>query len=158
MSFSSLFARTRQWPTLAACAITALFIAGCGSSPKPVPKPSKPRPRPPVVRRVENWMGTYRGTVPCASLATPGCTAQQLTLTLLPGDQYELETTVQRGGRPYTIMSKGRFQWDAGRTVITLASKDENARLRIGPNTLERLPGLHDDVQESYHGYILRKP
>ena len=54
---------------------------------------------------------------------------------LLPGNTYELETTVQRRGKPYTIVSKGRFQCDSSRTVITLASKDENARLRIGPGT-----------------------
>ena len=38
-----------------------------------------------------------------------------------------------------------------------LADARKNARLRIGPNTLERLPAIHDDIQESYSGYILHK-
>lgn len=160
MPSSRISLASRPWRTLAGFTLTALFIAGCGTAPKPTPPATpKPRPRPPVVSRVENWMGTYRGTVPCTPPATPACTAQQLVLTLLPGNSYELETTVQRRGKPYTIVSKGRFQWDATRTVITLASKDENARLRVGPGTVERLPGADDDVTDAsaFQGYILHK-
>ena len=145
----------RPWRHLAGLTLAALLVAGCGTSPKPTPRPAKPRPTAPT----QGWMGTYRGTVPCMPPSTPACTAQQLALTLLPGNTYELETTVQRRGQPYTIVSKGRFQWDSSRTVITLASKDENARLRIGPGTAERLPGIDDDIDDAdaYRGYILRK-
>ena len=105
------------------------------------------------------WVGSYYGTVPCTPPVSSTCTAQQLVLTLLPSHTYRLQTTVQRRGKPYTIVSKGRFQWDSSRTVITLASKDENARLRIGPGTAERLPGIDDDIDDAdaYRGYILRK-
>lgn len=154
MHIPTLFSRPRQWRALAAGALTAWLLAGCGTSPKPTPK--APTPQHPSAP--QNWMGTYRGTVPCTPLSTPTCTSQQLALTLLPGNTYELEITVRRR-QPYTIVSKGRFQWDSSRTVITLASKDENARLRIGPGTAERLPGIDDDIDDAdaYRGYILRK-
>ena len=40
-----------------------------------------------------------------------------------------------------------------------MASKDENARLRIGNSVAERLPGVNDDIDDinAYRGYILRK-
>ena len=156
MHIPTLFSRPRQWRALAAGALAAWLLAGCGTSPKPSPKAPTPLPS---ANLSQGWMGTYRGTVPCTPPSTPACTSQQLALTLLPGNTYELETTVQRRGQPYTIVSKGRFQWDSSRTVITLASKDENARLRIGPGTAERLPGIDDDIDDAdaYRGYILRK-
>ena len=155
MHIPTLFSRPRQWRALAAGALGALLLAGCGTSPQPTP----PAPTPPRPTVPQNWTGTSPGTVPCTPPSTPACTSQQLALTLLPGNTYELETTVQRRGQPYTIVSKGRFQWDSSRTVITLASKDENARLRIGPGTAERLPGIDDDIDDAnaYRGYILRK-
>lgn len=62
-----------------------------------------------------------------------------LMLTLNPGNTYSLTTTMLRRGKPYSFTSHGRFQWDAGTSVITLASKDENARLRVGQGQLERI-------------------
>lgn len=69
------------------------------------PAPNQPL-QPPRRRATvpQNWTGTYRGTVPCTPPSTPACTSQQLALTLLPGNTYELETTVQRRGQPYTIV------------------------------------------------------
>lgn len=151
MQFQDFFSRPR---TLAALALVTLVATGCATNPPPQPgritRPASPAP---------NWVGTYRGTVPCTPPATAGCTSEQLALTLLPSNTYELETTVQRRGKPYTLVSRGRFQWDSTRTVITLASKDENARLRIGNDIAERLPGINDDIHDinAYRGYILRK-
>ena len=154
MRFLDMFSRPQHSRTLAGLALAALLAAGCATRPPPTPtRPAR------TISPAQNWMGTYRGTVPCAPPATPACTTQRLALTLMPGNTYELETTVQRRGRPYTIVSKGRFNWDATRTVITLASKDENARLRINNGTIERLPGINDDTLDvnAYRGYVLRK-
>lgn len=144
--------RRRAAPWAAALAV-ALFIAGCTAPP---PKPERPAPRPVPSM---GWVGSYYGTVPCTPPVSSTCTAQQLVLTLLPSHTYRLQTTVQRRGKPYTIASNGRFQWDATGTVITLASKDENARLRIANGTAERLPGINDDITDvsAYRGYVLRK-
>ena len=103
------------------------------------------------------WVGTYSGTVPCPAAAN--CTEQQLTLTLQPNNSYQLDTTVLRRGQPYTISSTGRLQWDETGRIITLASKDENARLLIHNNTAQRLPGSTDiDIDPAaYKGYVLRK-
>ena len=139
----------------AAALLAALLIAGCSAPPA-----KKPVRRPPVPTAPgDGWVGSYYGTVPCTPPVSSTCTAQQIVLTLRPSHTYRLQTTVQRRGQPYTIASNGRFQWDATGTVITLASKDENARLRINNGMAERLPGINDDITDvsAYRGYVLRK-
>ena len=150
MQLSVFFIRSHRLQILASAACAAALVAGCASAPPEVPaKTTRPAGIP------KNWVGTYRGTVPCTPPAS-SCTSERVALTLLPSNTYELETTVQRRGKPYTLVSRGRFQWDATRTVITLASKDETARLRIGNGIAERLPGVNDDINV-YRGYILRR-
>ncbi|MFV0600677.1 MAG: copper resistance protein NlpE N-terminal domain-containing protein [Brachymonas sp.] len=153
MQLSVFFIRSRRLQILTGAACAVALMAGCAIAPPQVPvKPPRP------AGTAQNWVGTYRGTVPCTPPAS-SCTSERIALTLLPSNTYELETTVQRRGKPYTLVSRGRFQWNATRTVITLASKDENARLRIGNGIVERLPGVNDDIHDinAYRGYILRK-
>ena len=155
MRLPVFFIGSRQPHILTGLAFMALLVAGCVGTPGVAVKTTRPVP----ASFTQPWVGTYRGTVPCTPPATAACTSEQVALTLLPGGTYELQTTVQRRGKPYTLVSRGRFQWDATRTVITLASKDENARLRIGNSVAERLPGVNDDIDDinAYRGYILRK-
>ena len=81
MHIPTFFSRPRQWRALAAGALAAWLLAGCGTSPKP--SPNAPTPLPSTILS-QGWMGTYRGTVPCTPPSTPACTSQQLALTLLP--------------------------------------------------------------------------
>ncbi len=152
---SRYFSFSRAYLSLAVGALAAALLAGCGAPP---PKTVKRVPAR-VTRPALGWVGTYTGTVPCTQPTAASCTAQQLTLTLMPNSTYQLDTTVLRRGQPYTISSTGRLQWDETGSVITLASKDENARLLITNGTAQRLPGNTDvDVDPSiYSGYVLRK-
>ena len=149
---------TKPHALLAAGTLAAALLAGCGTPPAPVAPPAKKRRAPArIAQPAVGWVGTYSGTVPCPAAAN--CTEQQLTLTLQPNNSYQLDTTVLRRGQPYTISSTGRLQWDETGRIITLASKDENARLLIHNNTAQRLPGSTDiDIDPAaYKGYVLRK-
>ncbi|MDO5654236.1 MAG: copper resistance protein NlpE N-terminal domain-containing protein [Brachymonas sp.] len=139
-----------------AALVVAALIAGCAAPPPPKPtRPVPTRPTPSV-----GWSGTYRGTVPCGPSSPAAiCQSKYVELTLLPGNSYRLETTVRRPGKPYTIVSNGRFRWDDTGTIVTLASKDENMRLRIRNNRAERLPGSNDETDDlnAHRGYVLQK-
>ena len=153
---SSYFSRSSLARSLLASAtLAAALLAGCGAPP-PAKRASVRIPR---IQPAAGWVGTYSGTVSCSLPTTSGCTAQQLTLTLLPNNTYQLDTTVLRHGQPYTISSSGRLQWDESGRIITLASKDENARLLVSNKTLQRLPGNTDvDVDPAiYKGSVLHK-
>ncbi len=85
------------------------------------------------------WVGRYRAEASCPT-ASGGCTSQVLLLTLNPDRSYSLATTTnRRGGRPYTVTSRAQFRMDPDGRVITLASKDENTRLRLDGDTLVRI-------------------
>lgn len=142
---------------VATVALTAMMLAGCPS--KPVRKPpAHPVVRPAVTRPSSGW-STWRGTVPCEPYNTSICRSKDVVLTLLPGNTYRMETTIRRQGKPYSIVSNGRFQWDSSGTIITLAAKDEGARLRIDGRRMERLPSINDDSDDAelHRGYVLHR-
>ena len=138
-SFRSLISRPVRALGLAVAA-GALLLAGCGSSP---PAPTSKNTVRTMPRGVHNanlgWVGSYRTNAPCPQSGAPGCTSQTLMLMLNPDNTYSLTTTTyRRSGAPYSFTSRARFRWD-GRDIV-LASKDENARLRVNSNgTLERI-------------------
>ena len=135
----SRITRFRGWW---AAALSSLLLAACGT---PAPTPDTHVRRAPPVRTTPGsdlpaWVGGDRAPDPGWPHAAPGsCRGMELALTLRPNMTYSLTTTMLRRGRPYTFTSSARFRWDASRTVIILASKDESARLRVGRNTLERI-------------------
>ena len=138
-SFRSLISRPMRMFGLAFAA-GAMLLAGCGSPPPASTSKSTVRTMPRSVSNANlGWVGSYRTNAPCPQTGAPGCTSQTLMLMLNPDNTYSLTTTMLRRGRPYTFTSSARFRWDASRTVIILASKDESARLRVGRNTLERI-------------------
>lgn len=134
-----------------------LVVSGCAT---PKPKPSTLKPSAPTVsrRNASAWLGQYSGTVPCMPANDVSCKARKVHLSLAFDNTYRLITTIIRPrGEPYKLISNGRFVWDASGQVITLASKDGNARLQLAPRKLIRLPSLHDEHKNTYSGYVLHK-
>ena len=138
-SFRSLISRPMRMFGLAFAA-GAMLLAGAGSPPPASTAKSTGRTMPRSVSNANlGWVGSYRTNAPCPQTGAPGCTSQTLMLMLNPDNTYSLTTTTyRRSGAPYSFTSRARFRWD-GRDIV-LASKDENARLRVvGNGTLERI-------------------
>lgn len=135
-------------PAVGAVVAASLLLAGC-ETPPPAPKRgTSVRTIPRTVHNANlNWVGSYRATAPCPVGGAAGCAGQTLMLTLNPDNTYSMTTTtMRRTGAPYSFTSRSRFRWD-GQNIV-LASKDENARLRItGNGTLERIGA--DGLSES---------
>ena len=137
-SFRSLVSRPLRAVGLALAA-GALLLAGCGTPPQSTSKSTARQIKRPAQNANLGWVGSYRTNAPCPLTGAPGCTSQTLMLMLNPDNTYSLTTTTyRRSGAPYSFTSRARFRWD-GRDIV-LASKDENARLRVNSNgTLERI-------------------
>ena len=129
--------RTVVWGLL--IVMTGLLLAGCGTPPQSTSKSTVRQIKRPAQNANLGWVGSYRTNAPCPLTGAPGCTSQTLMLMLNPDNTYSLTTTTyRRSGAPYSFTSRARFRWD-GRDIV-LASKDENARLRVNSNgTLERI-------------------
>lgn len=151
------------WRMCSICTLfgTTLIIVGCAAAPDKTSAPKKNRHMMPTVVSRSNpsaWLGQYGGTIPCMPANQKSCSARKIHLTLSFDNTYRLITTVLRPrGKPYKLISNGRFVWDTSGRVITLASKDGNARLQLASRKLIRLPSLHDEQQDGHIGYILYK-
>lgn len=137
----------------------ALALAGCAAPSAEPTAPQKSRTQAAISRRnASAWLGQYSGTMPCLPANQASCSARKMHLSLSFDNTYRLVTTVLRPrGKPYKLISNGRFVWDASGRVITLAAKDGNARLQLAPGKLIRLPSLHDEQKNAHSGYVLYK-
>lgn len=152
-SLQSFVTQRSAWAVVA----VVLCVVGCAA-----PKPQSGTPQRNVAavsrRNTSAWLGQYSGTVPCMPANDASCKARKVHLSLAFDNTYRLITTVIRPrGEPYRLISNGRFVWDNSGRIITLASKDGNARLQLAPRKLIRLPSLHDEQKDAYSGYVLHK-
>ena len=86
MQLSVFFIRSRRLQILTGAACAVALMAGCAIAPPQVPvKPPRP------AGTAQNWVGTYRGTVPCTPPAS-SCTSERIALTDLPSRLPEHET------------------------------------------------------------------
>ncbi len=157
-TYTKKFSSTTLNIGLAASMVIAM-ISGCSTNPA---KPNKPTQKPThagVSRsNPASWLGQYSGTAPCIPANARSCKKRKINLSLSFDNNYRLITTVIRPrGEPYRLVSNGRFVWDASGKVITLASKDGNARLQLAPRKLIRLPSLHDGKEDANSSYVLHK-
>lgn len=155
---SSFRFNVRRGAALASAVLAAALLTGCPG--KPVKQTAKPSPKPTVVTQPFSGTGTWRGAVPCNPHNSNICRSKDIVLNLFAGGTYRLQTTIRRkGGQPYNIVSNGRYTWDETGTIVTLAAKDEGARLRIEGRKMTRLPSINDEIQDAdrHSGYVLYK-
>lgn len=100
-----------------------------------------------------DWAGTYKGILPCAD-----CEGIATELTLTQDLTYTLSTTyLGKGGN--STNSKGKFNWDAAGSTITLDSlRNRPSQYFVGENYLRQLDMTgHKIAGDLADKYILTK-
>jgi uncharacterized lipoprotein NlpE involved in copper resistance len=80
-----------------------------------------------------NWVGTYEGTLPCAS-----CEGIKTTITLNKDNTFNI-TTEYLGDKDNKFNDKGVIEWDSTGSVITLKSGQESWKYKLSENQLVHL-------------------
>jgi len=101
-------------------------------------------------RNSVDWVGTYRGTLPCAD-----CPGIRYVLTLNEDQSYRLQTRYLERSDSVTTES-GTFSWDKNDNQITLGDRGE--KFQVGENQLFHLDMEGNRISgDLAKHYILRK-
>lgn len=101
-----------------------------------------------------DWEGTYEGTLPCAD-----CEGILTTLTLTGDHTYELSEKYMGGksdGKP--TITKGKFEWNAHGSNITITDGTRKQHYKVGENQLFHLDSEGKIITGNLaENYILKK-
>ena len=121
-------------------ALVAVVLGACQAENKADAPPAEPAAAPPVDMHTSqnslDWAGTYEGLLACAD-----CAGTHTRLTLEQDGRFEIVSRpLLRGAEPST--AEGRFDWEAGGSIIVLAGDEQQQRFAVGEGRLLRLdPG-----------------
>lgn len=79
-----------------------------------------------------DWMGTYKGTVPCAD-----CPGIETEVKLYQDETFSYKATYQ--DRNLTVADTGKFMWHDNGSVVHLKGKDTDTKYKVGENILIQL-------------------
>lgn len=79
-----------------------------------------------------DWMGSYRGTVPCAD-----CPGIETTVKLYDDETFSYKAVYQ--DRNLTVADTGKFMWHDNGSVVHLKGKETDIKYKVGENILMQL-------------------
>lgn len=98
-----------------------------------------------------DWMGTYKGTIPCAD-----CPGIETTIKLYKDGTFSYKATYQ--DRNHTVADTGKFMWHDNGSVVHLKGKDTDIKYKVGENILFQLDTDGNQIKgELAEKYNLKK-
>lgn len=95
-----------------------------------------------------DWMGTYKGTVPCAD-----CPGIETEVKLYENKTFSYKATYQ--DRNLTVADTGTFMWHDNGSVVHLKGKETDIKYKVGENILMQLDTegnlIKGDLAENYN-------
>ncbi|MFD2555813.1 copper resistance protein NlpE [Sphingobacterium tabacisoli] len=98
-----------------------------------------------------DWMGTYKGTTPCAD-----CPGIETTIKIYKDETFSYKALYQ--DRNLTVTDTGKFEWFDKDGSIQLKGKDTDIKYKVGENILIQLDTEGKEITGTLADkYILKK-